>query len=214
MAIDEEELTPAPEAVPTEVSEPNEEQEPLPESIPATEETAGQTDQQEPAPTPKPKLTKEEKRIRLREVYTQNLKSLTEANTPTFQQLQAIAEKLEEVNIVAMSKMEELWGLEVIEQKADEAISLFYRARAKGPKSYTPSEKGTDVATREGKPRSIGGIFFHLMIEYTRSQGYSRTKLDLPWYPFEVPEFVMTFEPRKPKPEKAPPTRSEKKKRK
>ncbi len=158
---------------------------------------------------PKPKLTSAEKLARLQERYTERLKELEDSPDPIYAQAVELCERLMgEINVLGVYRMIELFGYELVDQKATEAIILFKRA-LKGPKKFPPAKQGTEISTADGKLRTCGGIFFYLMNQHARSQGYSWEQTAPVWYPWEVSHKIKLPK----KPEKPKETRRDKRRR-
>jgi hypothetical protein len=175
-----------------------------------TAETQEERPVENQPPASKPKLTTEEKIARLKVNYRQSLDFYESTNDPLYRQAQQLCERLlGEPNVLGVRRFIELFGFELADQKATEAIILFKRA-LKGPHKGLPP--GTPVGTPEGNLRTCGGVFFFLMSQHARLQGRTIMSLELPWYPFEVSNKPAL--PKKPKPEKQKESRSEKRKKK
>ena len=80
---------------------------------------------------------------------------------------------LEDESLYAIYKLTHMFGPDLIERKAAEAVALWREAHEKGGAAYAPSQ--TLVAKVDGTPRSKGGGFFQVMRRHCQSIG-------LNWY--------------------------------
>ena len=98
--------------------------------------------------------------------------STNQQQKQTAHQLQ---ELLEEENSFLLLRLTQMFGVELIEAKAQEALRLWQSARDEGASAYVAQPNGTRVAKTDGSPRSKGGVFFQVMREHCQSIG-------LNWY--------------------------------
>jgi hypothetical protein len=112
--------------------------------------------------------------------YEQRLEKMRQGNRPLFIEAVRIAELLSEPNTLGVHRLLEVFGPELVSAKAEEAITLFQKAKTQGPEVYQPSEEGTVVATKKGQPRTVGGIFFYLMHQHSDRLGLVWMGLNLP----------------------------------
>jgi hypothetical protein len=120
---------------------------------------------------------------RLLALYEQRVVELQRDNNPNFNDAVRIAELVEEPNILSFYRLVEIFGRELVAEKAAEAWTLFQEAKNRGPEAYVKSVEGTVVATKKGQPRTPGGIFFYLMRQYSDSLGLHWSGFHLPKLP-------------------------------
>jgi hypothetical protein len=123
---------------------------------------------------------------RLRLLYEQRVVELQRDSNPKFDDAVRIAELVEEPNILSFYRLIEIFGSEVVAEKAAQAWLLFQEAKTKGPEAYVKSENGTPVATKKGQPRTPGGVFFYLMRQHSDGLGLHWTGLHLPKLPGSI----------------------------
>ena len=78
---------------------------------------------------------------------------------------------LGEDNHFLVFRLVQMFGLPLIEAKAEEALRVWQAARDEGAGAYIAQPGGTWVAKSDGSPRSKGGVFFMLMREHCQSIG-------------------------------------------
>jgi hypothetical protein len=120
---------------------------------------------------------------RMKVLYETRLNELRQGDNPTFKEALRIAELVEEPNILSVYRLVEVFGPEVVGDKAAEAWTLFQEAKNRGPEAYVMNKDGTAVATKKGQPRTPGGVFFYLMRQYSDSLGLRWTGFHLPKLP-------------------------------
>jgi hypothetical protein len=102
--------------------------------------------------------------------------------------------RLSEPNILAVYRLVEIFGLPVVEEKVERALTLHKEAQEQGeaayklkenPKATRPEHRmvGTEVATAKGQPRTPGGIFFFIMRGYVIRLRLAWEDLRVPWLP-------------------------------
>jgi hypothetical protein len=123
---------------------------------------------------------------RLRLLYEQRVVELQRDSNPKFDDAVRIAELVEEPNILSFYRLIEIFGSELVAEKAAEAWLLFQEAKTRGPEAYVKSENGTAVATKKGQPRTPGGVFFFLMRQHSDGLGLHWTGLHLPKLPGSI----------------------------
>jgi hypothetical protein len=123
------------------------------------------------------------KALRLHSTYEQRVAEMRQAESAFFKEAERIAGIVEEPNVLSIYRLVELFGPELIADKAAEAWTLFQEAKNRGKEAYVKSEDGTAVATRKGQPRTPGGVFFFLMRQHSDSLGLRWAGLDLPELP-------------------------------
>lgn len=145
------------------------------------------------------------KATRMRTAYDQRLVEMQQSSSPIFKEAERITDLVEEPNILAIYRLVELFGPELVAGKAAEAWTLFQEAKSKGQEAYAKSAEGTAVATKKGQPRTPGGVFFYLMSQYTDSLGLRWDGLRLPELPNNVTAHLRpSFKPVTAEPEAAP----------
>ncbi len=108
----------------------------------------------------------------------------------------ALTTRLEEPNILAVYRLVEIFGLPLVKEKVDRALTLHKEAAEQGEVAYKPKENpratrpehrmvGTEVATAKGQPRTPGGIFFFIMRGYVTRIRLAWEDLRVPWLPEE-----------------------------
>jgi hypothetical protein len=97
---------------------------------------------------------------------------------PQMREILAVVEQLTEPNVAGVWRLVNLFGITVVKAKAEEAIKLHNEAHAKGVEAY--QELDSPVATRQGKPRTVGGVFFRLMELHATGLGLNWLALMLP----------------------------------
>lgn len=114
--------------------------------------------------------------------YAAQLAELQKTNPPLFQSAQQVSSQLAEPNILGVHRLMQIFGQELVTQKAEEALAQFNEARERGADAYVLGPEGnpTAVATRAGKPRSQGGIFFWIIRDHC-------DKLGLNWFGLRIP---------------------------
>ena len=98
-------------------------------------------------------------------------------NTITIRTVNEVARRvqrlLEDDSLYAIYKLTHMFGPELVERKAAEALDVWQAAHEKGGEAYAPSQ--TLVAKADGTPRTRGGVFFQVMRRHCQSIG-------LNWY--------------------------------
>ena len=84
---------------------------------------------------------------------------------------------LGEDNHFLVFRLVQLFGLPLIEAKAEEALRVWQAARDEGAGAYIAQPGGTWVAKSDGSPRSKGGVFFMLMREHCQNIGLNWSAL-------------------------------------
>lgn len=95
-----------------------------------------------------------------------------EAKMRVHEQTNEIAGLLNEKNTFSVSRIVQAFGFELTLAKAKEALDLYEQAQTQGAEAYVVSEHGTIVATRKGRPRTTGGVFFYLMRQISEERGF------------------------------------------
>ena len=86
-----------------------------------------------------------------------------------------LQELLEEENSFLLVRLTQMFGVALVEAKAQQAVTYWQEARDTGASAYLAQPNGTRVAKTDGTPRSKGGVFFQVMREHCQSIG-------LNWY--------------------------------
>ena len=103
----------------------------------------------------------------------------TSASLSTNQQQKQAANRiqkmLDEENGFLVLRLTQMFGVALVEAKAQEAVTSWQQAHDTGASAYVAQPNGTRVAKSDGTPRSKGGVFFQVMREHCQSIG-------LNWY--------------------------------
>ena len=103
----------------------------------------------------------------------------TSASLSTSQQQKQAAHRLQalldEENGFLVLRLTQMFGVELVEAKAQEVVTYWQQARDTGASAYVAQPNGTRVAKTDGSPRSKGGVFFQVMRDHCQSIG-------LNWY--------------------------------
>lgn len=102
-------------------------------------------------------------------------------NTSTLY-VEEFATLLKEPHINGIRRLVEIFGVELIQRKVDEALQLFKDAEALGLEAYTQPD--TAVSTNKSRPRTCGGVFFFLMREHCSILGlnWGGLRISPGWY--------------------------------
>lgn len=128
-----------------------------------------------PKPGPRPASTA----LEMYEKRLNALKARIEKDADAAQAF-GLAEKLDEPNVLALHRLMHLFGRELVASKAEQALAIFQEAQNRGPEAYQKSEEGTAVATKKGRARSRGGVFFFVLRQHAESLGLNFEALYLP----------------------------------